>query len=315
MLLQVEAVSRYFKLARGRMLHAVDEVSFNVDGGEIVGIVGESGSGKSTLGRLLVGLGSPNSGQIRYNGTVLPREYSARDRLRMASEIQMIFQDTRGSLSPRLTAVEVVAEGLIIRGENRLNAHNTARSWLAKVGLDHSLAERYPHELSGGQRQRLGIARALAVEPQLLVCDEPVSALDVSVQAQIINLLYEISQSQNLAMVFIAHDLSLVQLLCDRVVVMYMGKVMEQGDAATVFRQPGHPYTQALVSSSPQVRQIEDSTAQNHQPIPGEVQAPINPVAACRFADRCSKAEAKCHSQPPPMIALSEQQSVACHLV
>ncbi len=261
--LELQELHRHFPAGAGKVLRAVDGVSLTVNEREVVGLVGESGCGKSTLARTVVGLYAPTAGRILYRGQPLPARYGARDFLRMGRRIQMIFQDPYSSLDPRMTVREIVAEGpLIHRLWKRSDAAERAAGWLRRVGLSPDDMSRYPHEFSGGQRQRIGIARALALEPEVLVCDEPISALDVSVQAQVVNLLAELKRSMGLTLLFIAHDLSMVRYVSDRTAVMYLGRIVELGPADEVYFRPGHAYTRALVAANPalelaRVRRVE----------------------------------------------------------
>jgi ABC-type oligopeptide transport system ATPase subunit len=252
-LLSVRHLGKQFTLPNGEVLKAVDDISFKIMPGEILGIVGESGSGKSTLGRCLVGLEDKTSGEVYFRDTPLPMHYRGEDFRRYAGLVQMVFQDPYSALNPRLTVGDSLAEPLILLGRSVKDAKKEVAYWLARVGLHNSMANRYPQSFSGGQRQRLSIARALIAQPALLICDEAVSALDVSVQAQIINLLAELRQEKYVAMMFISHDLAVVQHLADRVAVMQRGKIVEIGAAHTVLGHPQHAYTQALKAACPHV--------------------------------------------------------------
>lgn len=313
-LLSIENLSTYFDMGRGQQLYAVDDVSFTLQAGEILGLVGESGSGKSTLGKALVGLNHKTAGQVRYKGELLPRHYRNADFLRLSHHIQMIFQEVYSALSPRMTAAEILGEGLRLAGKSKAESQALVHHWVERVGLSASQLNRYPHEFSGGQRQRLGIARALALEPDILVCDEPVSALDVSVQAQIINLLDDIRREYGIAILFIAHDLSMVRYISDRIAVMYLGKLVEVGPAAAVFESPAHPYTQALIESNPLPDPVLEKQ-RKHQPITGEVKAPMGQLSGCLFADRCPHADDHCRSVVPAALEHSGGRLVACHKV
>jgi oligopeptide transport system ATP-binding protein len=293
-------------------VRAVDDVSFTIAPGETGGLVGESGCGKTTLGRAVIRLVEPTAGQIIFEGEDLARlgGSALRERRR---KFQMIFQDPYGSLNPRSTVENIIGEALDIHG---LAANDSARrqrvqSLLEDVGLDRSHARRYPHEFSGGQRQRIGIARALAVEPKLIVCDEPVSALDVSVQAQIVNLLRDLQHEHRIAYLFVAHDLAVVRHLSQRVMVMYLGKVVETGAAKVVCREPKHPYTQALISAVP----VTDPDSKRARIIlAGDVPSPIHPPGGCPFHPRCPVAEARCKTEVPELRSLGNSHSAACHL-
>ncbi len=313
-LLSVDGASCYFNLGQGQILRAVDEVSLDIGSGEILGLVGESGSGKSTLGKLIIGLNHKSGGRVEFEGRRLPDHYRSADFRAQSGDIQMIFQEVYSALSPRMTAGEIVMEGMRLTGsDNGLVLREKALAWLDRVGLSAAHMNRYPHEFSGGQRQRLGIARALAMRPRLLICDEPVSALDVSVQAQIVNLLESIRREMDISILFIAHDLSMVRYISDRLAVMYLGKLVEVGSAHQVFEAPAHPYTQALLASNP----LPDPALERqrkHQPIQGEVLAPIGAPVGCRFADRCPHADEQCRQQVPPMRPYqSGDWLVACH--
>jgi oligopeptide/dipeptide ABC transporter ATP-binding protein len=291
---------------------AVDDVSLAIAPGETLGLVGESGCGKTTLGRAIMRLVEPTGGEIFLNGENLTRLGGAELRARRR-KFQMIFQDPYGSLNPRMTVEQIVGEALDI---HQLTDSSSARQkriaeLLAAVGLDPIYAQRYPHEFSGGQRQRIGIARALAVEPELIICDEPVSALDVSVQAQIINLLRDLQQQRGIAYLFIAHDLAVVEHISHRVVVMYLGKVVETAAAKTLVREPRHPYTQALISAVPEV---DPDTKRERIVLPGDVPSPIHPPAGCPFHPRCPIAEERCKTEVPVWRELSREHWAACHL-
>lgn len=318
MLMQIKNLSKYFTLGRGRVLHAVDGVSLDIPARSIVGLVGESGSGKSTLGKLLVGLHDKSGGEVYYRDERLPDRYTTRDFRRLSQEIQMIFQDPYASLNPRMTIEEILTEPLRLsrksgRRATAVELRNLAASWLEKVNLNTSYLGRYPHEFSGGQRQRIGIARALITEPRFVVCDEPISALDVSVQAQVINLLGELQQSMGLTLLFIAHDLSMVRYISDTMVVMYLGSVVEQGPSDEVFFSPKHPYTQALIKSNPQADpELEKQRA--HELIRGEVPSPVDLPPGCRFASRCEQVMPRCRQERPLLQLIATDHRVACHL-
>lgn len=317
-LLEVEHLSVRFPaqvslLGRPRAwVRAVEDVSFTVAGGETVGLVGESGCGKSSLGRAIVGLNRPAVGTIRIGGRDIRglRGAALRD---LRRQVQMVFQDPGGSLNPRLTVEEGVAEALDV---HRLVPNATARSrrvgeLLAAVGLEASMARRYPHEFSGGQRQRIAIARALAVEPRLLVCDEPVSALDVSVQAQVVNLLQDLQRERGLAYLFIAHDLAVVEHLSHRVLVMYLGRVVESAPARVLLRTPKHPYTQALISAVPTV---DPATRRQRLLLAGETPSPLAPPPGCPFHPRCPVAVERCRADLPALRTVAAGHAAACHL-
>lgn len=314
MLLSVQGLHKHFRVGRGRTLHAVDGVALDIAEGEVVGLVGESGSGKSTFGKTLIGLYTPTAGEVALQGEVMPRRFSAADHRKYSRLMQMIFQDPYSSLNPRMTVLDLIGEGLRLQGGvSSKEIRDQVAYWLERVGLSAGVMSRYPHEFSGGQRQRIGIARAMIIEPSFVVCDEPISALDVSVQAQVINLLDELKQSMGLTLLFIAHDLSMVRYVSDRMAVMYLGALVETGPADEVFFNPKHPYTEFLVESNPEPDpQLERDRA--HRPIPGELTSPINPAPGCRFADRCPKVMDVCREQTPNLIAIEGQRQVACHL-
>lgn len=318
-LLEVQNLKVHFPVKHGvfsrarEFVTAVDDVSFTIASGETLGLVGESGCGKTTLGRAIVRLVGPTAGRVLFEGEDIAKMGAGELRARRR-KFQMIFQDPFGSLNPRLTVEDIVGEALDI---HRLAESKSARAQrvvelLESVGLDAAYAQRYPHEFSGGQRQRVGIARALAVEPKLIVCDEPVSALDVSVQAQIINLLQDLQQQHGLAYLFIAHDLAVVEHISQRVMVMYLGKIVEMADAKEIIRAPKHPYTQALISAVPEV---DPDTRRQRIVLPGDVPSPIHPPAGCRFHPRCPIAEKpRCATEPPELRELSPGHFVSCHL-
>ena len=313
-LLQVEKLKVHFPVRHGlfgrtnAVVKAVDDVSFEIAEGETVGLVGESGCGKSTLGRAVIRLLSPTSGQVRFKGENL-LALSKVDLRARRRQFQMVFQDPFSTLNPRMTVGQIIGEALDIHELASENRRARIEELLTQVGLDRVHAERYPHEFSGGQRQRIGIARALAVEPRLIVCDEPVSALDVSVQAQVVNLLQELQQRFGLAYLFIAHDLAVVEHIAQRILVMYLGKVVESGPAEEVIQNPLHPYTKALVSAVP-------STKPTHQAeklvLGGELPSPINPPGGCPFHPRCPIAQPRCRAERP-VHKESSSRSVACH--
>lgn len=316
-LLQVQNLKVHFPVKRGafsrsqEFVKAVDDVSFEIAPGETLGLVGESGCGKTTLGRAIVQLVDPTAGAITFNGHKLA-ELSGSALREQRRSLQMIFQDPFGSLNPRLTVEDIIAEGLDIHGlvETRSARAKRVVELLQAVGLDAAYAQRYPHEFSGGQRQRIGIARALAVEPKLIVCDEPVSALDVSVQAQIINLLQDLQQKLGIAYLFIAHDLAVVEHISRRVMVMYLGKVVEIAEAREVIRTPKHPYTQALISAVPEV---DPDAKRQRVLLPGDVPSPIHPPAGCRFHPRCPVAkQPMCGANEQALRAVNATHQVAC---
>ena len=314
-LLEVIELTKFFDMGRNQRVHAVENVSLTIAEKEIVGLVGESGSGKSTLGKTLLGLHDKTAGQVKFRGEVLPQKYEAKDFRRFATNMQMIFQDPYSSLNPRMTIGEIVGEGLKLHQNHDSSiVRDKVAIWLEKVGLHADHMSRYPHEFSGGQRQRIGIARAMILEPEFVVCDEPISALDVSVQAQVINLLGELKESMGLTLLFIAHDLSMVRYVSDRMAVMYLGSLVEVGKADEVYFDPKHPYTEVLIGSNPEpdpeLERSRPSTA-----IQGEIPSPVNVPAGCRFANRCPKVMDVCKSITPQLIPLKDiERQVACHL-
>ena len=293
-------------------VRAVDDVSLSIAAGETVGLVGESGCGKTTLGRAVVKLIQPTSGRIVFEGEDIAGLSGAALRARRR-RFQMIFQDPFGSLNPRLTVADTIGEALDIHrlAPNASTRRQRIETLLKDVGLAPSHAQRYPHEFSGGQRQRIGIARALAVEPKLIVCDEPVSALDVSVQAQIINLLQDLQREHGIAYLFVAHDLAVVEHISRRILVMYLGRIVEAGDAKAVCRSPKHPYTQALLSAVPIV---DPDSKRQRILLSGDVPSPIHPPPGCPFHPRCPVAEARCKVEGPALREVGAGRWAACHL-
>ena len=303
-----------FGLRRPAMLRAVDEVSFTISRGETLGLVGESGCGKSTLGRLLLRLIEPTSGRVAFDGN----EITGIGRMEMRGyrrSMQIIFQDPYGALNPRMSVEDIIAEPLLIHGA-RMNADTRAKvaQMLDKVGLPARALDRFPHEFSGGQRQRIGIARALVLHPRLIVCDEAVSALDVSVQAQIVNLLQDLQREMGLTYLFIAHDLSVVRHISDRVAVMYLGKMVEVADKATIYAAPRHPYTQALIAAVPAQHPAQRSRGKR-QRIVGDIPSALNPPSGCRFHTRCPHVMPVCRERAPELRQTAPGHQVACHLI
>ena len=316
LLLQVSDLRKHFPVRKGLFatvsghVKAVDGVSFEIRRGETLGLVGESGCGKTTTGRAVLRLIEPSSGEVLFNGTPVLRLKDEELR-KVRKQMQIIFQDPYGSLNPRMTVGGIVMEGMIAHGMyGRAERIERAQALLERVGLDPEHYYRYPHEFSGGQRQRIGIARALAVEPQFIVCDEPVSALDVSIQAQIINLLSDLKREFGLSYLFIAHDLSVVEHISDRVAVMYLGKIVEQAPSEELFRNPLHPYTKVLLASVPSLETRE----RKRQPIVGDVPSPLHPPAGCPFHPRCPDVMDICRTEMPATIEKPGGHTVACHL-
>ena len=311
-ILEVKHLKKYFKTARGTH-HAVDDVSFTIEKGKTLGIVGESGCGKSTTGRAILRLLEPTDGQVIFNGQDITALSSSKMR-QMRRDMQIIFQDPFSSLDPKKTVSQTIAEPII---ENKILKDKKAidarvRELMATVGLAERLVNAYPHELDGGRRQRIGIARALAMEPKFIVCDEPVSALDVSIQAQILNLLQELKEQMGLTFIFITHDLSVVNHFADEIAVMYLGQLIEKAPTEELFDHPVHPYTRALLSAIP----IPEVGIERPERIllRGEISSPIDPPDECRFAKRCNYVCDQCHKSCPQLVEISEGHFVSCHL-
>jgi oligopeptide transport system ATP-binding protein len=323
-LIEVESLKKYFPVHRGVFsrhvadVKAVDDISFTVGHKETLSLVGESGCGKTTAGRTLLRLLEPTGGRAIYRATpeAAPVELfdvSKAEMRGLRRQLQIIFQDPYSSLNPRKTAGNIVGEALRVHGVAKgAELEDRVADLLVRVGLRADAFNRFPHEFSGGQRQRIGIARALALEPRFIVCDEAVSALDVSIQAQVINLLKDLQEEYQLSYLFIAHDLSVVKYLSDRIAVMYLGRIVELATAAELFENPRHPYTQALLSAVPHP---DPSRKQRHVPLTGDVPSPINPPSGCHFAERCPVAEKRCHETYPGHVQVSDTHTAACHLL
>ena len=317
-LIEIKDLKQHFKIKGGlfgrniQTVKAVDGVSFTINKGETFGLVGESGSGKTTLGRTLLHLYKPTSGKIFFDG----EEVNENNYRQYAKRMQIIFQDPYASLNPRMTVEDIIGEALDVHKLYSTKAERREKviNLLKLVGLNAEQAQRYPHEFSGGQRQRIGIARALAVDPEFIVCDEPVSALDVSIQAQIINMLYDMQQDMKLTYLFIAHDLAVVRQISKRIAVMYLGNIVELTDSESLYTKSLHPYTQSLISAIPI---SEPSVAKTKQRIilSGEIPSPINPPSGCKFRTRCPKAEAICAEKVPEFREVENGHYCACHLV
>ncbi|MEV6593346.1 ABC transporter ATP-binding protein [Streptomyces acidicola] len=322
-LLEVEGLTKHFPIYGGfpikrkvGAVQAVDGVDLTVGVGESVGLVGESGCGKSTTGRLITRLLEPTGGRISYAGQDIT--HASRKQLApVRSEIQMIFQDPYSSLNPRQTVGTIIKSPMEVNGINPEGGREKkVRELLELVGLNPEHYNRFPHEFSGGQRQRIGVARALALNPKLIVADEPVSALDVSIQAQVVNLLQKVQEEMGIAFLFIAHDLAVVRHFSQRVAVMYLGKIVEVGDRDSIYNRPRHPYTHALLSAVPEVAMDDEADDKERIRLAGDVPSPIHPPSGCRFRTRCWKAQDKCASEEPPLIQLSgnrEGHLTACH--
>lgn len=311
-LLEVKGLKKYFDTPRGR-LHAVDDVSFKLERGKTLGIVGESGCGKSTTGRTILRLLEPTAGEIWFDGKDITR-LDKREMRRIRKDMQLIFQDPFSSLDPRMTVSQAIEEPLKLY---KLYKDSDARfrrvlELMNTVGLAERLINTYPHELDGGRRQRVGVARALALNPGFLVLDEPVSALDVSIQAQVLNLMEDLQERLNLTYLFISHDLSVVKHISDRIAVMYLGVVVEIGGYREIFENPLHPYTKALLSSVP-IPRID--VRRERILLEGDVPSPVDPPAGCRFCQRCPRAAEICRTQPPPLRHAEEGHAAACHFI
>ncbi|MCI8601794.1 MAG: ATP-binding cassette domain-containing protein [Oscillospiraceae bacterium] len=314
-LIQVENLKKYFPAGRKQLLKAVDDVSFSIGRGTTLGLVGESGCGKTTIGRTILGIYEPDGGRVLYDGADLAKLNKAQKKA-MTRKMQMVFQDPYASLNPFFTVGEIIEEGLLIHKLYPDKAQRRERVYglLELVGLNREHANRFPHEFSGGQRQRVGIARALALEPEFLVCDEAISALDVSIQAQVVNMLMQFQREMSLTYLFITHDLSMVRHIADQTAVMYMGKMVEYADTGELYSRPAHPYTIGLLSAVPAA---DPDYQKSHQRIhlQGEVPSPINPKPGCRFCGRCSKALPRCAEEEPVLKNLGGGHFAACHLL
>ncbi len=320
-LLEVNHLVKYFPIMRGTIIqkqvgavHAVDDISFKVMRGETLGLVGESGCGKSTTGRAVLQLHRPTSGEVLFEGKDLVK-MKGEELRQMRRRMQMIFQDPYASLNPRMTVGDIIGEPLLIHGlATGKEVEERVKELLKLVGLNPSFANRFPHEFSGGQRQRIGVARALSLQPSLIVCDEPISALDVSIQAQVVNLLEDLQRDFNLTYLFIAHDLSMIRHISTRVAVMYLGVIVELADRNDLYANPLHPYTQALLSAIP----LPDPVAEEKRKriiLAGEIPSPVNPPSGCRFRTRCPLAAPICAEVRPEFREVAPGHFVACHLV
>lgn len=312
-LIEVKDLKKHFKVGKGSFLKAVDGIDFQIYKGETLGLVGESGCGKTTCGKTVMGLYPATSGEIIFDG-IKVNSLKGKEKLDFTRKAQIIFQDPYSSLDPRMTVGDIIGEGIDIHGLYRGQARtDKIYELLQIIGLTSEHASRFPHEFSGGQRQRIGIARALAIEPEFIVCDEPISALDVSIQAQIINLLIKLQQEMGLTYLFIAHDLSMVKHISDRVGVMYLGKIVEMAPSHELYANPQHPYTEVLMSAIP-IPDPELERQKKRMKIEGEIPSPINPKPGCRFASRCPYATDRCREETPELKEIAAEHFVACHL-
>ena len=311
-LIEVKDLKKYFQVGRNQTLKAVDGVNFKIYKGETLGIVGESGCGKTTCGKTVMGIYKATGGEVLFDGVDI-NKLNKNEKKEFTKRAQIIFQDPYSSLNPRMTVGDIIGEGIDIHklytGKER---QEKIYELLELVGLNREHALRFPHEFSGGQRQRIGIARALAIEPEFIVCDEEISALDVSIQAQVVNLLIELQQKKNLTYLFIAHDLSMVKHISDRVGVMYLGNMVEFAESDELYQNPLHPYTKALMAAIP----IPDPDTEEQKKrirLEGEIPSPVNPKPGCRFVTRCRYATEKCHQETPQLEELKPEHFVACH--
>lgn len=315
-ILEVKDLSKYFHVGKGKILKAVDHVTFDIKKGETLGMVGESGCGKTTCGRTCIGLYDKTEGTVLYKGKNV-HGLKGNDKFAFKKAVQMIFQDPYASLDPRMTVADIVAEGIDIHrlAKNKKERDEKIYHYLNLVGLNKEHANRFVHEFSGGQRQRIGIARALAVEPEFIVLDEPISALDVSIQAQIVNLLIKLQKEMGLTYLFVAHDLSMVKHISDRVAVMYLGNMVELTSSELLYDNPMHPYTKALLSAIPiPDPQVEAEREKNCIKLEGEITSPINPPAGCNFCKRCTMKKPVCSEEKPKLREVEPGHFVACHL-
>lgn len=309
-ILRVEGLKKYFETPRGT-LHAVDDINVSIPQGETLGVVGESGCGKSTFGRVVLHLLESTGGKIIYKGEDVTK-VNRKELKKLRGEMQIIFQDPFSSLDPRMSVSTIIEEPLRNEGMPKEERRAKVKELMDTVGLAERLADSYPHELDGGRRQRIGIARAIALNPDFIVCDEPVSALDVSIQAQVINLLLDLQKERNLTYMFISHDLSVVKYLSHNIMVMYLGQTVEMSETEELFAHPLHPYTQALLSAVPIPKYGEKK---QRILLKGEITSPINPKPGCRFAARCLYAKPECFSEQPPLTEVRPRHKVACHKV
>ncbi|MDF2815231.1 MAG: peptide transporter ATP-binding protein [Paenibacillus sp.] len=312
-LIEIRNLKKYFNIGKGQSLKAVNDISLDIKQGETLGVVGESGCGKSTAGRTILRLYEPTEGSVNFNGTNI-YSLSGSKMKALRREMQMIFQDPYASLNPRMTISDIIGEALDVHKLVHSKAERKRRieELLDLVGLNPDHVTRYPHEFSGGQRQRIGIARALAVDPKFIICDEPISALDVSIQAQVVNLLQELQSKMGLTYLFIAHDLSMVKHISDRVAVMYLGKVVEIAESGELYANPSHPYTKALLSAIP-IPDPEVEATRERIVLKGDLPSPVNPPSGCHFRTRCPLASEKCAAVEPPLVETRPGHWTACH--
>lgn len=313
-ILEVKNLKKYFKVGNKDILKAVDDVSFFIREGETLGLVGESGCGKTTCGRTVIGMYDKSGGEVFYKGKSV-HGLSRKDKKAFTKEVQIIFQDPYASLNPRMTVTDIIAEGIDIHGlaKNKKDREERIYKALDQVGLNREHANRFVHEFSGGQRQRIGIARALAVEPKFILCDEPISALDVSIQAQVANLLIKLQKELGLTYLFIAHDLSMVKHISDRVAVMYLGSMAELAESEELYNNPKHPYTKALMSAIP-IADPDVEESRERIMLSGDVPSPINTPIGCKFQGRCDKCMEICRKEVPEFKEVEKNHFVACHL-
>lgn len=318
-LIEIKNLKKYFPVKKGLLgrtaayVKAVDDVSFTINKGETLGLVGESGCGKTTTGRTIIKLYEPTGGEIIYDGVNIAK-FNEREMAPYRRKMQMIFQDPYASLNPRMTVGDIIGEPIEVHKlMGKQEAKERVQYLLERVGLNSEHANRYPHEFSGGQRQRIGIARALAVQPEFIICDEPISALDVSIQAQVVNMLEDLQADMGLTYLFVAHDLSMVKHISTRIGVMYLGQMVELAESNELYSKPLHPYTQALLSAIP-IPDPDEAAAKKRIVLEGEIPSPIDPPAGCRFRGRCKYATAKCAEVTPTLKEVAPGHQVACHL-
>ena len=312
--MEVKGLKKHFKVGKNQILKAVDDVSFSIREGETLGLVGESGCGKTTCGRTVIGMYDKTGGQVLYNGKDV-HALRGKEKKAFSKDVQIIFQDPYASLDPRMTVADIIAEGIDIHGlaKNSKERDEKVFNLLEMVGLNKEHANRFVHEFSGEQRQRIGIARALAVEPKFILCDEPISALDVSIQAQVANLLIKLQKELGLTYLFIAHDLAMVKHISDRVAVMYLGSMVEVAASETLYENPKHPYTEALMSAIP-IADPDVEESRQRIMLEGDVPSPINTPPGCKFQGRCSKVMDICKKEAPQLKEVEKDHFVACHL-